>query len=856
MLVYVLAVLVGRDDVVTETSGHARAGRSTLLSGPAGCGLSAVLAAVAEALGTAVVHGTDAVDGVPFVPFAGVLVDSGMAHTEALVVYRDLPLWLADKVIVVDDVEHLDLASSALLSHAVRAGATAVVGLRDVAAVAPSFAADTASWRRAELTPLDDEDALALAEQRLGMPLTPSTAARLLHRAAGLPAVIADLLVDARSGGTTTAAGFDVPTFRPSARSLGLRGHQMQGLALASAEFLAALVLAGTLPVTAGNAAAADLLERGLVRQDGAALVVAGELVRDMVLPQLVPDRWPHLARVGADLLRETTEWDEVRRRLQVLSGVGSDLPAFLSVVEWWLHSGLPHPAMHMLATREEPAAVLLRARAHAALGQREEAFADLDQVAAISDDPDLLTRLAHEWAGLLRGRLSEETLLRAQLVRLVERLPDGPERARVQALIERRRVLVGDLGDQDADTTVHDPSTRALTAVMAGELRVAQHIVAESPNRPADADPESERTMRALVEFLQIVYDGQMAAARAVADAEYHRARKGDGASAGLWGYNRAKISLHSGQYLHTVALARTAGRHLAWRDDTGLAMPCLALEVAGLARVGDLARAETLAATFTAEERRLPRVAIGIARVAAERHRWAGEPEYAADVLATAGRAAMAGGEAYSGLLALDEAFMLRPRADVAAELTGHAERSALLTACAERAAAVMTADARGVEGAAEFFETLPMPGRAAHAWRTAEVLHRSAGREVASRRAAQRSLALVSAWNLPCWPEVDQQPTARLTLREWQVAGRAVRRIRSREIADELGLSVRTVDNHLAAAFRKLGVGSRDELAAVLDASVAPIDVAKDVLELRTSAHAELTEDPADVVVDGSD
>ncbi|UDF14702.1 helix-turn-helix transcriptional regulator [Antiquaquibacter oligotrophicus] len=56
--------------------------------------------------------------------------------------------------------------------------------------------------------------------------------------------------------------------------------------------------------------------------------------------------------------------------------------------------------------------------------------------------------------------------------------------------------------------------------------------------------------------------------------------------------------------------------------------------------------------------------------------------------------------------------------------------------------------------------------------------------------------------------------------LTEREREVARAAASRRRSQEIADELGISIRTVDNHLARAYRKLGVRGRLELAEALE------------------------------------
>jgi DNA-binding NarL/FixJ family response regulator len=51
--------------------------------------------------------------------------------------------------------------------------------------------------------------------------------------------------------------------------------------------------------------------------------------------------------------------------------------------------------------------------------------------------------------------------------------------------------------------------------------------------------------------------------------------------------------------------------------------------------------------------------------------------------------------------------------------------------------------------------------------------------------------------------------------LTQRETEVTQLASRGLSDREIADDLVLSIRTVQSHLASAYRKLGIASRSEL-----------------------------------------
>ena len=63
-------------------------------------------------------------------------------------------------------------------------------------------------------------------------------------------------------------------------------------------------------------------------------------------------------------------------------------------------------------------------------------------------------------------------------------------------------------------------------------------------------------------------------------------------------------------------------------------------------------------------------------------------------------------------------------------------------------------------------------------------------------------------------------ERTPSVRLTPNEQRVAELAVRGASNKEIAAELGRSVKTVEGHLWKAFRKLGIDSREQLAEVLE------------------------------------
>jgi DNA-binding CsgD family transcriptional regulator len=63
----------------------------------------------------------------------------------------------------------------------------------------------------------------------------------------------------------------------------------------------------------------------------------------------------------------------------------------------------------------------------------------------------------------------------------------------------------------------------------------------------------------------------------------------------------------------------------------------------------------------------------------------------------------------------------------------------------------------------------------------------------------------------------PEADEH--ASLSAREYQVARTVASGMSNKEVGVVLGISVRTVENHLRSIFAKLGIKSRNGLAARL-------------------------------------
>ncbi|RZU52286.1 regulatory LuxR family protein [Krasilnikovia cinnamomea] len=851
--------------LITTATDQRRGG--LILSGAAGVGKSRLLREAVATLdpgGYAVLTAAASVAacGLPFGGLAQVLPpDPPAGLSQAGLLRWALDILRAEAagrpiVLAVDDAHLLDPASAALAHLLVRQGATLLATLRGAAPVPPPIGA---LWTEglvghAELSPLDAAGSQELLAAMLGGPVEAGSAQRLTELASGNPLMLRELVQAARGGGEMTRA-YGVwrwtgrLTLAPSLADL-VDAH-IGGLAPAVRDVVE-LVAFGepiglpSLLAVADPAAVEVAEERELIRVHGDGrrrpARLAHPLYGEVVRRQCPVSRTRRLLATLADLVERTG----ARRRDDLLrvavwrldSGTAQDGARLLDAAAQAFgrldltlthrlaaaarDAGAGYPATELLAT-----ALLLAGRPHeaqAALdrGERQDGSAD-----AASGRPVALRATVAFW-GLGQAGAADDLAAAtvtepgaAAQVRAVEAVM----RLQLNQLERARELTAAVLSAPAAGASARNLAhcAQALLAAASGHPRHSADLIARIQ---ADA-PAWWRDSPALHFLLPVTVGTRVSVALDLAALdEILTAEFADLAQTGGFGFGTGWVALlqaHSARLRGRTADALRAAEQACAAlsahgryEGLGHAARALSAAVRGDLALATSAMASAEAAGGACERLFYPWHATARAWTAA----CAGDLTGAVRVLTElAGRLRTDGFAGYE-LLAWHDVVRLG-RAELAADrmaaLVAEVPGGPAAPLLLRHARAAATHDPGALYAVARDFAAHGYLVFAAEAAATALRLFRAVRdpRALAANQVLADALAACDTLGTP--PLRSVQPA--LTSRERQVAELAAAGARSREIADSLFLSPRTVENHLQRVYAKLGVSGRTELAPAL-------------------------------------
>ncbi len=849
--------LLGRGALVDEIVGWTTRDRRAfaLLRGPAGVGKTALAAAVQEHLDAAGVptHRVRATESSRMVPFGalapllagGPEPSGGWGHPASVLtaLIESARTRFGDELVLfVDDVPLLDDGSlTAVLQLGEHAGVQVVATARDEHAVPESFssAASGATGRTWSVQPLDDEVIADIAAGLLGRRLVPASVDRLCHAARGIPLVAIELVAEARRLGAIEASPSDpnsvvLGDLPLSARLRDLVSVRIEHL---DAEMRAAteLVSAGRpLPVSAVDPVVLEQLEEAaVVEVAGGAIELAHPLIGEAVRETTPPTRWAR--RMGeaaaiwaalpstADTVLRTVV---MRRAAGEAVAEGDVLAAARRGLELLDHR-LVIELLSPLADDRHHEALVLRGTARSAIGDATAA-GDLRIAVDTAPDDTALARAAQRLALELGTRRHDAVAAAEAASKAFHLVADEAPRRFLQAEVRKWELLSGGAAGDDVPSA--DPAARlnecavgAVVAAMSGRLDEADQLTAEGiplARGLRDVLTYGEELLQ-LSRILAIGFRGDAGAMlRAIDDARESAQLSGRGRDAeGLWAFLEASAHYSAGAFEAAEAAAVAAIRGLVERDFIGLEPAARGVLAGALARLGRRSDARSELDALPESVRTDQRAALLVARAEAALAEAEGRSAEAIALLVEAARAGIDGGFGAMAAVTAHDAVRFGGAGAVVSLLeevasSADGEFFALL---ASHARGVVEGDADRIDAVARRLADLKLVGAAAEASDDLAGVLRGA-RSPGAAEAERRAIMLRSM--------VPATEVVALTQRELEVARAAAGRRRSREIADDLGLSVRTVDNHLRAVYRKLGIGGRDELdEALRDVGLSP-------------------------------
>jgi DNA-binding CsgD family transcriptional regulator/tetratricopeptide (TPR) repeat protein len=750
-------------------------------------------------------------------------------------------------VVVVDGAESLDTDSAAVLADGAGHGLTMVLGVSRAGRLPPPLATVVRWMATTELVlaPLGPAEVTRLAVLVLGGPIDPGLVRALQRHVGGAPAAIVDVLVAARGEGSICrdgsvwrlAADLPVPTrlaLRCDAVVDALPEHQRGAVDL--------LAVAGSLPATALRSLCSDevmdaLLDAGVAVPSGGHqehVGLADPLVRTVRRERLGPVRRRHLARTAHQALVDTGE-DAGLLALALDSGLAVTPDHVREAARTALAGGDPGLAAAVCHQRhvvvDDPMAALLLAELLMALGRSVEAEAFLRELTVTSTDEQAVLESIR--ATNLAYRLDDVDAALALTERAAERLAGTRWHGELLAFTGVLTLMRGDpvgalsgvsrlLSSGDARTRCQAATAAAPALVVTGRHdeagRLAQHAAVERDAlglQPTLAAAGLHRAVAAwaLAEAGHLIDADQrarevLAAALAAGDRE-----------AQLWAsVLHGRCLLDQGRFVEAAAVFDAAAAaavdvdlvtHLRWARAGALL---------ALAQTGDRDAAAAAGQALDAvPPSRLQLMASDVRRA----HAWAavalGDLPEATEQLRRAAAEAQAVGAAGLELAARHDLVRLGvPESVDRLVALGTVVQGPLARARVEHGLALAERDGERLAGVSEALERLGALVLAAEAANHAAWLWQRGGHPSRAVRLRRRCAALRARRPEAATPGLDLQPgMVDLTRREREVTALAAAGMSSRQIADRLDISVRTVDNLLHRAYRKLDVGGRAEL-----------------------------------------
>ncbi len=868
--------IVARDAELRQASQALRPGsgfHGVTLVGEAGVGKTTLARALAETLElegltARFVLGTETGQAVPLGAFHRML-DIEDAHEPAVMLaaaHRALARE-DNVVIVVDDAHLLDVLSAVLVHQLAASGTTKLIVSTRSGEVVPD--AVTALWKERLLQRLDVEAFTRVQTEELVRAVLDGDVEervvdQLHHLASGSPLVLRGLLNTAQADGSlvrehdTDRWHLEGP-LRVGADLGELVGAPLDTLAADELEVVEIVSVAELLDwdilrALCDTDAVARAERRGAIQfiSDGShTLVRPGHpILGEVVRQRCGVARSRQLNTLLAQQLSEFTRAQDqchdgirpdVRTEIQLARFMTrSDMPPDLVAV---IYAAASAVTMSNIVLGEELArfaydrggglqAAIVLADAISWQGRGAEAEALLAEFNPVGADELTTVRWGCLRAANLFFGCGQDDAARAVLATVRERVASELMLSFVTAMEVSFAFFGGDLptavtlgsatlgSDMMPMATVWAAMATAGALALSGRFREVADVAEQGVQAAEHCDSGPQRYSIGLAEVLGFMSAGDLVAAQRVCD-RYSAMTAGVPQAGAIVTALVGRVELAHGR----VGVACDALQKSLWTMSESLPAGWVMLVAAWLAQA-EASRANTegaAAALARAEEANGPQVAVFLPELelaraweraavgettAAQRH-----AQRAAEVARHGGMYAVEMGALHAALRFGDRAHLVRLR-ELAALLD-----CPLATAITEHGQGLADHDGDRLDDAAEQFNQMGALAMAADAAAQAACEHARGGKRIKELESSTRAHWLASQCGLVTPAVRSVEDPLPITDREREIANLVGAGLTNREIADRLGVSVRTIDGHLYRIFAKLRIEDRDQLARLV-------------------------------------